>query len=151
VKFIKEYVSSENSKRLLFTDPEFERDEVLNTHQSSTEPTVLISLSFNTGIDLHDDLSRFQVITKVPFPSLSDRWISMKRENYIEWYYWQTALKLVQAYGRSIRSKDDWAKTYVLDSHFEEFVRRNKKILPEWFASGCSKLSELLLNLIFDK
>jgi hypothetical protein len=40
---------------------------------------------------------------------------------------------LVQAYGRSVRSKDDWATTYVLDSAFGLFVRKNKNILPQWF------------------
>jgi ATP-dependent DNA helicase DinG len=50
-----------------------------------------------------------------------------------EWYYWQTALKLIQAYGRSVRSKDDWAKTYILDSAFGYFVKKNKDILPSWF------------------
>jgi Rad3-related DNA helicase len=41
---------------------------------------------------------------------------------------------LIQAYGRSIRSKEDWAKTYVLDSAFGYFVKKNKNILPDWFA-----------------
>ena len=50
------------------------------------------------------------------------------------WYNWQTSLRLVQAYGRSVRSKDDWAKTYVLDSAFGGFTRKNS--LPEWFVEA---------------
>jgi ATP-dependent DNA helicase DinG len=38
---------------------------------------------------------------------------------------------MIQAYGRCVRSKDDWAKTYVLDSYFREFANKNK--LPGWF------------------
>jgi hypothetical protein len=38
-----------------------------------------------------------------------------------------------QAYGRSIRAKADWAKTYILDSGFISFVARNASILPKWF------------------
>jgi ATP-dependent DNA helicase DinG len=87
----------------------------------------------HTGIDLKEDLSRFQIITKVPYPNKSDRWINAKREKDAEWYYWQTGLKLIQAYGRSIRSKDDWARTYILDSAFPYFLRRNSSILPDWF------------------
>jgi Rad3-related DNA helicase len=34
---------------------------------------------------------------------------------------------------RSIRSKEDWAVTYVLDSGFVNFVKKNRKVLPEWF------------------
>ena len=73
------------------------------------------------------------MITKVPYPNKGDRWIEAKRKASRQWYTWQTALRLVQGYGRSIRSKDDWAKTYVLDSAFGPFVRKNKNILPNWF------------------
>ena len=58
----------------------------------------------------------------------------MQKEKWMqEWYYWQTALKLIQAYGRSVRSKDDWAKTYILDSAFGYFVKKNKDIFLSWF------------------
>ena len=85
---------------------------------------------------LKDDLSRFQIITKVPYPNKGDRWTEAKRKIDEDWYYWQTALRLVQGYGRSVRSKDDWAKTYVLDSGFEYFVKRNRNILPDWFTQA---------------
>jgi ATP-dependent DNA helicase DinG len=133
LNFIKENISQINTRRLLVTDPEIQRDEVIYQHENSIRPTVLISPSLHTGLDLKDNLSRFQIITKVPYPNKSDRWTNAKREVDGEWYYWQTALKLVQAYGRSIRSKDDWAKTYVLDSAFEHFVNKNLNILPDWF------------------
>jgi Rad3-related DNA helicase len=121
---------------LILTDPEIERDEVIKEHSESEKPTVLISPSLHTGLDLKDHLSRFQIITKVPYPNVADKWTSEKRKINKEWYYWQTALRLVQAYGRSIRSKDDWAKTYVLDSAFSYFIKVNKNILPKWFLSA---------------
>jgi ATP-dependent DNA helicase DinG len=136
LNFIKENVSQKNARRLIVTDPDLQRDEVLKQHIDSIKPTVLISPSLHTGLDLKDDLSRFQIITKVPYPNKSDRWTNAKREIDEEWYYWQTALKLIQAYGRSIRSKEDWAKTYVLDSAFSYFVKKNKNILPDWFTSA---------------
>ncbi len=131
--FIKENISKENARRLLITDPEIQRDEIIFQHTSTTKPTVLISPSLHTGLDLKDELSRFQIITKVPYPSKGDRWINAKREIDEEWYYWQTALRLIQAYGRSIRSKEDWAKTYILDSAFSYFIKKNKNMLPDWF------------------
>jgi Rad3-related DNA helicase len=51
-----------------------------------------------------------------------------KRNNNEEWYYLQTALKLVQAYGRSVRSKEDWAKTYILDAAFGYLVRKKQEL-----------------------
>jgi hypothetical protein len=133
LNFIRENISKENKRRLLETDPELQRDEIIKEHIDATRPTVLISPSLHLGLDLKDDLSRFQVITKVPYPSLGDRWINEKRKCNENWYKWQTALKLVQGYGRSVRSKDDWATTYVLDSAFGPFVRKNQNILPHWF------------------
>jgi ATP-dependent DNA helicase DinG len=131
--FIKENISQTNARRLIVTNPEIQRDEVIFQHTETMKPTVLISPSLHTGLDLKDELSRFQIITKIPYPNKSDRWTNAKRNMDTEWYYWQTALKLVQAYGRSVRSKDDWAKTYILDSAFGYFVKRNKGILPSWF------------------
>jgi Rad3-related DNA helicase len=137
LNFIKENLSQTNARRLLVTDPDIQRDEVIFQHRNSAaKSTVLISPSFHTGLDLKDDLSRFQIITKVPYPNKSDRWTNAKRNIDASWYYWQTALKLIQAYGRSIRSKDDWARTYILDSAFGYFVKKNVDILPHWFVEA---------------
>lgn len=136
INFIKDNISKANARRLLVTDPEIQRDEIIFQHISTPKPTVLISPSLHTGLDLKDDLSRFQIITKVPYPNKSDRWTNAKRQVNEEWYYWQTALRLIQAYGRSIRSKDDWARTYVLDSAFVYFVKKNKNTLPGWFVQA---------------
>jgi ATP-dependent DNA helicase DinG len=136
LNFIKENISETNVRRLLVTDPEIQRDDVIAEHTNSLKPTVLISPSLHMGLDLKDGLSRFQIITKVPYPNKNDRWTDAKRKLDEEWYYWQTALKLIQGYGRSIRSKDDWAKTYVLDSAFGYFVKKNRNILPQWFSQA---------------
>ena len=71
--FIKRNISEINKRRLLQTDPDIPRDEIIAQHVKSTEPTVLISPSLYTGLDLKDDLSRFQIIIKVPYPYLGDR------------------------------------------------------------------------------
>ena len=131
--FIRDNISKENSRRLIESDPDRPRIDVIEDHIQSSKPSVLISPSLHTGLDLKDSLSRFQIITKTPYPPMKDRWINAKRLHDPEWYDWQTALKLIQAYGRSVRSKEDWAKTYILDATFESFMSRNKSSLPEWF------------------
>jgi ATP-dependent DNA helicase DinG len=52
LNFIKENLSQANKRRLLVTDPEIQRDEVIAGHVNSTKPTVLISPSLYTGLDL---------------------------------------------------------------------------------------------------
>jgi ATP-dependent DNA helicase DinG len=138
LNFIKQNISKLNQRRLLETNPDVERDEIIDEHFKSSKPTVLISPSLHLGLDLKDGLSRFQIITKVPYPSLGDRWIDEKRKRSEQWYSWQTGLRLVQAYGRSVRSKDDWATTYVLDANFGYFISRNKTIMPQWFIDAIS-------------
>ena len=60
--FIKENISQANARRLIVTDPEIQRDEVIFHHTKTMKPTVLISPSLHTGLDLKDELSRFQII-----------------------------------------------------------------------------------------
>ena len=130
-------ISEHNAQRLVGTNSLIERDQVIARHaMTKSKPTVLISPSLYTGLDLKDDLSRFQIIVKVPFPDLKDRWIYAKTKKDKQWYYWLTALRLVQSYGRSVRSKDDWAKTYVLDSSFTFFLKKNRNMFPDWFMSA---------------
>ena len=56
-------------KRLLIHDSS-NREDTLKYHLESQFETVLVSPSMMTGIDLKDELSRFQIILKVPFPNL---------------------------------------------------------------------------------
>ena len=112
LNFIRDNMSQENARRLIVTDPEIQREKEIKEHINCTKPTVLISPSLQTGFDLKDELSRFQIIIKVPYPNKSDRWINAKRDLNEDWYYWQTALKLAQAYGRPVRSNEDRAHSW---------------------------------------
>jgi Rad3-related DNA helicase len=108
------------------------REKAVEDHLNSEFETVLISPSMTEGLDLKDELSRFQIITKVPYPFL-DPYTKARMERDPKWYQLQTALTLVQATGRSVRSKDDHAITVILDGAFERFLIQNQDILPEWW------------------
>ncbi len=133
LQFIKNNISRENTARLIETGPMFDRNEILQKHSKTTKPTVLISPSLYLGVDLKDYLSRFQIIVKVPYPDLTDRKIAAMKLRDPKWYNWNTILRLVQAYGRSIRSKDDFANTYILDSSISYLIRNAREMLPKWF------------------
>jgi Rad3-related DNA helicase len=49
------------------------------------------------------------------------------------WYELQTAKSIVQSIGRSIRSKDDHAVTYILDGDFDRFLKRNGNVFSNDF------------------
>jgi ATP-dependent DNA helicase DinG len=119
--------------RIVSHDNAAGRDAALDAHVASLEPTVLLTPSMTEGIDLADDLSRWQVICKIPFPFLGDPQIALRRETDPAWYDWRTCLTVVQAYGRSVRSRHDFAVTYLLDADFPAFLRRQRARLPAWF------------------
>jgi ATP-dependent DNA helicase DinG len=131
-RYIMAHISELNRARLSSTENVFSRSTLLRVH-GSTDESVLISPSLYQGVDLKDELSRFQVLVKVPYPDLSERRTRVKLERDPGWYDWQTALRLVQTYGRSVRSETDHAVTYVLDSNFTWFLHKHRELFPEYF------------------
>jgi ATP-dependent DNA helicase DinG len=126
------------SKRLLFTDSD-NRDQILKRHLSGKTPTVLVSPSMTEGVDLEGDASRFQVICKIPFPYLGDKLVSKRMHRWDWWYPFQTAKTIIQSVGRSIRSSEDKAVTYILDSDWERFYGKNKELFPMDFRKCVQK------------
>ena len=121
-----------NSSRLLIHSSD-NRDEVLQKHIKSPKPTVLLSPSMSEGVDLKEDLSRFQILCKVPFPPLGDKLTRKKMNRWDWWYDLQTAKTIIQSVGRSVRSDTDTAVTYILDSSWERFFNKNQHLFgPEF-------------------
>ncbi|KAA2283753.1 helicase C-terminal domain-containing protein [Candidatus Nitrosocosmicus agrestis] len=136
VQFIKNNLSKTNLARLIETNPKFDRNEMIQKHVQSAKPTVLISPSMFLGVDLKDDLSRFQIIVKVPYPDLTDKKVSVMKQRNPKWYEWNTILRLIQAYGRSVRNSEDYANTYILDSSVSFLLRNGKDMIPKWFSEA---------------
>jgi len=128
-----EGVTDEARGRLLLAAQPSEQKALLKEHEESEDPTVLLSPSMSEGVDLKDDLSRLQIILKVPYPYLGDPVVQQRMELYDNYYAMLTAQALVQMYGRSIRSEEDWADTYVLDGNFVNFINFNGWLLPKSF------------------
>jgi ATP-dependent DNA helicase DinG len=136
LQFIKNNLSKDNISRLIESNPKLDRNEMILKHFQSTKPTVLISPSMYLGVDLKDDLSRFQIIVKVPYPDLTDKKISVLKQRNPKWYEWNTVLRLIQAYGRSVRNSEDYANTYILDSNISYLLKNGKDMIPKWFSEA---------------
>lgn len=139
---ITQALAAMDSPRLLIQRDAGDRQHILDQHRTSREPTVLVSPGLTEGLDLADELSRFQVICKVPFPSLGDPLVVRKREVLPDWYEWKAVLALVQAAGRSVRSETDYATTYILDECFLPLAF--SPFMPEWFRASLVVDSDLL-------
>jgi ATP-dependent DNA helicase DinG len=107
-------------------------EAAIERHRATPGPTVLCSPAMTEGLDLADDLSRFQVIVKVPYPVHKDPYVAARMREK-GWYEWQTAMRLIQATGRSVRSAIDYAETYIVDSEFGNFRQRTRHLLPSWW------------------
>lgn len=119
-----------NERMLFQTQGTFEEKErLIKIHAESSEPTILCGPGFLEGIDLKDDLARFNIIMKLPFLSLADPLVKRKAEEFPEWYSLQVALALIQAIGRPVRSPADWAVTYILDLLWKFFYEKNQNRL----------------------
>lgn len=123
------------SSRLLIHNSDT-RESTLQEHTSSKKATVLLSPSMTEGVDLQGDLSRFQIICKVPFPYLGDKLIRKKMNKWKWWYDLKTAKTVIQAVGRSVRSDTDTAVTYILDSSWERFYQNNRNMFGPEFATN---------------
>lgn len=121
-------------KRLLLHNST-DREETIERHMVSSDPTVLVSPSMTEGVDLVGDTSRFQILCKVPFPYLGDRVIQLRKARNNTWYSMMTARTVIQAFGRSIRNDTDHAVSYILDADWERFYRNNVRMFPPEFSA----------------
>ena len=88
-----------------------------------TPGLVVMGPSLLEGLNLVDDLSRFQIFLKVPYPHLGDKYVAAKLAHSQSWYSWKTSIGVLQGIGRSIRTPDDWAVTYLIDGCFADLFK----------------------------
>lgn len=132
----KEFLMKELNDPRLVDHETHNREKVLEDFKKSDKPLVLISPSMNEGVDLPGDECRFQIIYKIPYPNISDKQTNVRRKKERIWYDYQTAINLVQTYGRGMRSEDDYCKTYFIDSRINHYIKRDSarnNLIPDFF------------------
>lgn len=119
--------------RFLFRSSDQKNEQILTQHIESDEPTILVSPSMTFGVDLKDDLARFQIIVKASYLPLNDTRIKKLFDEDKVWYTDKMLCNFVQACGRGNRTVDDHCVTYVLDGVLYDIVLANKAKLPKHF------------------
>lgn len=94
---------------------------------------VLIASGMYEGIDLPEDLGRWQIIAKVPWQSLGNPAIKHLAELDPEWFNWETIKTLVQAAGRICRTPEDFGVTFIPDRTFLRLINEAKSQFPKYF------------------
>lgn len=119
----------------LFEQKQGEKLEtILNAFkQYDKGPALLISPSLWEGVDLPGDLSKFQIVVKAPFPNLGDKRYKFILDHHPDLYNTITIMKMVQGFGRSVRSVSDHATSYCLDLQGQRVFSGNGNIWKNEF------------------
>lgn len=109
------------------------REESIEKFEKWDGNMVLIGAGIKDGVDFKGDKCRFQIIFKMPFPSLAGAQVNIRKRYDNVWYIYQTVMPLMQAYGRGIRDENDYCTTYVLDSDFDRLLNDYSYLFNEYF------------------
>lgn len=127
--------TKENSRYIFHTKED--KAEKYQIFRDSEEPKILVASGMYEGIDLPYDAGRWQIIAKVPYPSLADPAIKYMVGLDKEWYSWETIKVVLQACGRICRTPEDYGITYIFDNSFKRLYNQNKDWgFPLWFQNS---------------
>jgi Rad3-related DNA helicase len=102
---------------------------------------VLVASGLYEGIDLVEDLGRWQLITKIPWLNLGDPAIKYRAEKDQSWFVWECLKTVMQACGRICRTPSDRGDTIILDSSFDRLYSSAKEyeLIPKWWDDAVIK------------
>lgn len=97
------------------------------------------------GIDFKDEFARAVIAVGIPYPSIRDPQIALKKEyndkrgsyNGRMWYEAQAFRAVNQALGRAIRHSKDWGSVFLLDSRYGD--KKYQTSLPSWVSSNMKR------------
>ena len=133
---ITEYVKAKfdtHGDRMLYRTQGKTNEDIVKEHTESDKPTVLVSPSLTHGVDLKDELARFQIVLKLPYLPLGSKRIETLFKLDPDWYENKMLSCLVQACGRGIRTEEDHCDTYILDGTIKFVLMKCKHKLPQHF------------------
>jgi len=134
-------ISKKHRRRILVYSGTEEKRQVLDILKVNKNK-VLIGPSLLEGLDLKDNWSRFAIFAKVPYLSLSDKFVATKLKINNEWYNQRTIMSILQGTGRSVRSETDWAVTYFLDACLVDLIHNSRKSFPIEFIQRLQVINE---------
>lgn len=133
----------EHESRLLFHDHE-NKDDIYKQFMDSPPALgkVLVASGLYEAVDIKYEAGRWQLICKVPYPSLAEPAIKYRCDQDREWYSWQAVKLILQASGRICRRPDDFGATYILDASFKRLFNDNRGMFPQWWQRALTGLGD---------
>lgn len=121
------------------------RELALENFKASREPLVMLSPSFDRGVDLRaSDNCGAVMVCKMPYLSLGDPQVKAKTQTPggWTWYALKTAQTLVQMTGRSVRSETQQCDTFIYDRQFSRLLSQTKNIIPDWWQAAIQEIRD---------
>ena len=114
------------------------------------------------GIDFTGDMARTVIVVGIPYPSLGDINVNMKRDyndkmsrfnqevvTGSEWYSIQALRAVNQAVGRVIRNINDYGSFFLIDERYNR--KQVKSMLSHWIQKHFNNFVQLNRNLFQNK
>lgn len=101
-----------------------------------THPTILISPSVGTGTDFPGREAEWQIIAKVPYPSLASPLVKARSKADADYIPYVTMQTVVQIAGRVNRSIADQGETLIPDSAFGRLKGIYHEFAPQYFLAA---------------
>ena len=99
----------------------------------ANEASVLVAANLTEGWDGRDDLCRFILMPKVPFPNLGDKRTKLRMQEDSRSFDHQALVAVVQGAGRGVRHREDFADTWILDGAWNMLRQKRGHWLPQSF------------------
>jgi Rad3-related DNA helicase len=118
-------------KNRLIQQEQGKREEGLEQWKNCRDK-VFLSVNFEEGQDWVGDICTAQILFKVPYLNLNDKRVRVRingrHEN--DWFNNETLKKVIQSYGRAVRTETDQARFYVIDESFLWLLQKSDSIPP---------------------
>lgn len=124
--------SSRFASNMLLNEKGEAPTELIDRFRKSGAGKILVSPSVGTGYDFPDDDCRYLAMLKIPFDPPS-KILKAREADDKEYRSYRAMQKLVQNFGRPVRSKEDWAERVIFDNHCEWFIPRYAHLAPKSF------------------
>jgi Rad3-related DNA helicase len=125
------------NKSICILQDQQDREGSKNKFLNADGEAIFLSVNFEEGLDLKGPNYPLNIIAKLSFENIADEFIKARneRDNYKR-YNMNTAVATMQAAGRTTRSINDHSQTFILDTSWQGFYNRNKRLLQPWFIAS---------------
>lgn len=116
---------------------------IVGEFKRSRPGTILVSPSVGAGFDFPGKECEWQLLLKIPFPNGHTKIHRARQQDDPEYGAYLAMNKMVQAFGRGMRSKEDKCESFIIDSHLDWFLGRFSHLAPKWFKQFFKQVSVL--------